>query len=180
MTPGGQRACEFPPDPGRGPGDDGTGGGGGRRYRHVAMVAAASRAEAERQSRILRAEGERAARFLQAQGQAKAIETVFQAIHDGNPDPRLLAYQYLQTLPLMAKGEANKVWVVPSDFGKALEGFTKMLGAPGEDGVFRYTPSPDDGAAATRPGGNHDHALLRTRRLFARHPCPTRGDRQAL
>ena len=50
MTPGGQRACEFPSDSGRGPGDDGTGGGGKRRYRHVAMVAAASRAETERQS----------------------------------------------------------------------------------------------------------------------------------
>ena len=56
----------------------------------------------------------------------------------------MLAYQYLQTLPLMAKGEANKVWMVPSDFGSALQGFTKMLGAPGEDGVFRYTPSPVD------------------------------------
>jgi hypothetical protein len=54
----------------------------------------------------------------------------------------MLAYQYLQTLPQMAKGEANKVWLVPSDFGSALQGFTKMLGAPGEDGVFRYTPSP--------------------------------------
>jgi hypothetical protein len=36
------------------------------------------------------------------------------------------------------------VWVVPSDFGSALQGFTKLLGAPGEDGVFRYTPSPVD------------------------------------
>jgi hypothetical protein len=53
-----------------------------------------------------------------------------------------LAYQYLQTLPKMAEGEANKVWLVPSDFGSALQGFTKLLGAPGEDGVFRYTPSP--------------------------------------
>jgi hypothetical protein len=56
----------------------------------------------------------------------------------------LLAYQYLQTLPLMARGEANKVWVVPSDFGSALQGFTKLLGAPGDDGVFRYQPSPVD------------------------------------
>jgi hypothetical protein len=54
----------------------------------------------------------------------------------------MLAYQYLQTLPQMAKGEANKVWLVPSDFGAALQGFTKMLGAPGEDGVFRFEPSP--------------------------------------
>lgn len=99
-------------------------------------------AEAERQSRILRAQGERAAAYLQAQGEAKAIEKVFAAIKSGRPTPELLAYQYLQTLPQMAQGDANKVWIVPSDFGKALEGFTKMLGAPGSDGVFRFEPSP--------------------------------------
>jgi regulator of protease activity HflC (stomatin/prohibitin superfamily) len=101
-------------------------------------------AEADRQSRILRARGERAAAYLNAQGTAKAIEKTFAAIKAGRPTPELLAYQYLQTLPLMAQGEANKVWVIPSDFGTALQGFTKMLGAPGEDGVFRYTPSPID------------------------------------
>ncbi|MUL48138.1 SPFH/Band 7/PHB domain protein [Mycobacterium sp. CBMA293] len=107
-----------------------------------AKQAAILAAEADRQSRILRAQGERAAQYLQAQGQAKAIEKTFAAIKAGRPTPELLAYQYLQTLPLMAKGEANKVWVVPSDFGSALQGFTKLLGAPGDDGVFRYTPSP--------------------------------------
>ncbi|WP_232664605.1 SPFH domain-containing protein [Pseudonocardia sp. TRM90224] len=110
-----------------------------------AKQAAILNAEADRQSRILRAQGDRAARYLQAQGQAKAIEKVFAAIKAGKPTPELLAYQYLQTLPQMAQGEANKVWLVPSDFGKALEGFTRMLGAPGEDGVFRFQPSPDDG-----------------------------------
>ncbi|MQA33199.1 SPFH domain-containing protein [Modestobacter roseus] len=90
-------------------------------------------AEAERQSRILRAEGERAALFLQAQGQAKSIETVFQAIHDGKPDQGLLAYQYLQTLPKIAQGDANKMWIVPSEFSKALEGLSK-LGGGSDDG----------------------------------------------
>jgi regulator of protease activity HflC (stomatin/prohibitin superfamily) len=113
--------------------------------------AAILEAEADRQSRILRARGERAAQYLQAQGEAKAIEKVFAAIKAGRPTPELLAYQYLQTLPEMAKGEANKVWMVPSDFGKALEGFTRMLGAPGEDGVFRYEPSPVDDVPASRP-----------------------------
>ncbi len=107
-----------------------------------AKQAAILAAEADRQSRMLRAQGERAAQYLQAQGQAKAIEKTFAAIKAGRPTPEMLAYQYLQTLPLMAKGEANKVWLVPSDFGSALQGFTKLLGAPGEDGVFRYTPSP--------------------------------------
>jgi regulator of protease activity HflC (stomatin/prohibitin superfamily) len=113
--------------------------------------AAILEAEADRQSRILRAQGERAAQYLQAQGEAKAIEKVFAAIKAGRPTPELLAYQYLQTLPEMAKGEANKVWMVPSDFGKALEGFTRMLGAPGEDGVFRFEPSPVDDVAPSRP-----------------------------
>jgi regulator of protease activity HflC (stomatin/prohibitin superfamily) len=109
-----------------------------------AKQAAILAAEADRQSRMLRAQGERAAAYLQAQGQAKAIEKTFAAIKNGRPTPEMLAYQYLQTLPQMAKGEANKVWLVPSDFGAALQGFTKLLGAPGEDGVFRYTPSPVD------------------------------------
>ena len=84
-------------------------------------------AEGERQSRILRAQGERAARYLQAQGQAKAIEKVFAAVKAGKPTPELLAYQYLQTLPQMAQGDANKVWMIPSDFSKSLEGFARML-----------------------------------------------------
>ena len=108
-----------------------------------AKQAAILTAEAERQSRILRAQGERGARYLQAQGQAKAIEKVFAAIKSGRPTPELLAYQYLQTLPQMAQGDANKVWIVPSDFSKALEGFSRMLGTPGDDGVFRFEPSRD-------------------------------------
>ena len=128
-----------------------------------AKQAAILAAEADRQSRMLRAQGERAAPYLQAQGQAKAIEKTFAAIKAGRPTPEMLAYQYLQTLPLMAKGEANKVWMVPSDFGSALQGFTKMLGAPGEDGVFRYTPSPVDtdlpqaGGRLRRGGGLVQH-----------------------
>jgi len=78
------------------------------------------KAEGERQSAILRAQGQREATMLQAEGQAKAIETVFQAIHDGKPDPELLAYQYLQVLPQIAQGEANKVWIIPSDLQQAI------------------------------------------------------------
>src|SRR6478752_5645619 len=105
-------------------------------------------AEAERQSRILRAEGDRAARFLTAQGQAKAIETTFGAIHAAKPDPALLAYQYLQTLPQIAQGDANKMWIVPSEFSKALEGLSRMTGGEGEDAPSWLnqtgtTPTPD-------------------------------------
>lgn len=90
-------------------------------------------AEGDKQSAILRAEGEREARRLQAEGQARAIETVFTAIHNGNPDDRLLAYQYLQVLPQIAQGSANKLWVIPSEFTRALEGLSNMFpGAPRE------------------------------------------------
>lgn len=103
-------------------------------------------AEGDRQSRILRAQGDRAAQYLNAQGQAKAIEKTFAAIKAGRPTPELLAYQYLQTLPLMAQGDANKVWVVPSDYSSALQGFTRMLGVQGSDGAFRYEPPPQENA----------------------------------
>jgi regulator of protease activity HflC (stomatin/prohibitin superfamily) len=76
-------------------------------------------AEGEKQGAILRAQGQREATMLQAEGQAKAIETVFKAIHDGKPDAELLAYQYLQMLPQIAQGESNKLWIIPSDLQHA-------------------------------------------------------------
>src|SRR5436305_9155447 len=59
-------------------------------------------AEGEKQSAILTAQGQRESEILRAEGQAKAINTVFAAIHEGNPDPALLAYQYLEALPKVA------------------------------------------------------------------------------
>jgi regulator of protease activity HflC (stomatin/prohibitin superfamily) len=85
-------------------------------------------AEGEKQAAILRAQGQRESTILQAEGQAKAIDTVFQAIHDGNPDPQLLAYQYLQTLPQIAQGESNKVWIIPSEFQRAIGQIGGALG----------------------------------------------------
>src|ERR687893_1405688 len=77
-------------------------------------------AEGEKQSAILRAEGQREAQVLEAEGQSKAIDTVFEAIHRGDADPKLLAYQYLQMLPQIAQGESNKIWIIPSEFQQAL------------------------------------------------------------
>lgn len=96
-------------------------------------------AEGEKQSAILRAEGgaqaavtqakgDAEAQALRAEGQAKAIATVFEAIHEGKPDAELLAYQYLQILPQIAKGDANKLWIVPSEMGKALESLGGLFG----------------------------------------------------
>jgi len=91
-------------------------------------------AEGEKQSAILRAQGQREAMVLQAEGQSKAIETVFKAIHDGDADPKLLAYQYLQVLPQIAQGESNKVWIIPSEFTQALGHLGSMLPGGNSEG----------------------------------------------
>lgn len=79
-------------------------------------------AEGRRQAEILRAEGDKQAAVLRAQGEAEAIETVFKAIHAGNPDDKLLAYQYLQTLPKISESASSKLWIIPSEFTDALKG----------------------------------------------------------
>ncbi|GGK71982.1 SPFH domain-containing protein [Mangrovihabitans endophyticus] len=85
-------------------------------------------AEGEKQAAVLRADGDRQSRILQAEGQAKAIRTVFDAIHTANPSQKVLAYQYLQSLPQIANGSANKVWIVPTELTKALDGLGGALG----------------------------------------------------
>jgi hypothetical protein len=84
-------------------------------------------AEGEKQSAVLKAEGARTAAILRAEGEAKAIETVFGAIHDGVPDERLLSYQYLQMLPQLAQGPASKIFVIPSEFTQALGNLTERF-----------------------------------------------------
>lgn len=60
-------------------------------------------AEGDKQAAVLRAEGNRTAEILKAEGQSRAIDEVFQAVHRNDPDPKLLAYQYLQVLPQLAQ-----------------------------------------------------------------------------
>jgi regulator of protease activity HflC (stomatin/prohibitin superfamily) len=96
-------------------------------------------AEGEKQAAILKAEGMRQATMLEAEGQAKAIETVFGAIHEGKPDAQLLAYQYLQVLPQIAQGEANKVWVIPSEVTSALGGLSSVVTG---NGAATAAPAP--------------------------------------
>jgi regulator of protease activity HflC (stomatin/prohibitin superfamily) len=92
-------------------------------------------AEGDRQSAILRAEGQAQSAILRAQGEARAIHEVFSAIHKANPDSKLLAYQYLQMLPQIAQGSANKVWIVPSELSQALGGIGTALGGGRAAGI---------------------------------------------
>ncbi|MER7771717.1 SPFH domain-containing protein [Kitasatospora sp. NPDC096140] len=124
------------------------------------------KAEGEKQADVLRAEGEAQAAVLRADGEAAAIRTVFEAIHDGDADQKLLAYQYLQTLPELAKGDSNKLWIIPSEVGDALKGlggaFNGLTGnggginggavaAPSVPKASPATQVPIDPASGPRP-----------------------------
>src|SRR3989442_1713979 len=122
--------------------------------------AAVLKARGESEAVVLRAEAEATAQAARARGQAEAISTVFKAIHEGNPDQRLLAYQYMQMLPQIAQGDANKVWIVPSEIGKALEGiggfFSNAAAARSreDDGPSGSSVS-GPGAQFDAPSGRH-------------------------
>jgi regulator of protease activity HflC (stomatin/prohibitin superfamily) len=103
-------------------------------------------AEGDKQGNILRAEGEKQSAILKAEGQATAIQSVFQSIHRNDPDPKLLAYQYLQTLPQIAQGPGNTVWMVPSELTSALKAFSSAFG--GGEGAAG-APEPAAASAET-------------------------------
>jgi regulator of protease activity HflC (stomatin/prohibitin superfamily) len=119
------------------------------------------RARGEAEAAVVRAEADATAQAARARGEAQAISTVFRAIHEGNPDQRLLAYKYLETLPEIAQGAANKLWIVPSELGKALEGLGGLFNNRDTD-VERPRPV-DDGAPEALPGPGPDGADSITR-----------------
>jgi regulator of protease activity HflC (stomatin/prohibitin superfamily) len=100
-------------------------------------------AEGDKQSKILRAEGDKQAAILRAEGEAQAIGQVFGAIHRNDPDPKLLAYQYLQTLPQIANGQGNTFWVIPSEVTTALKAVTSAFsGTVAEAAATADAPAP--------------------------------------
>jgi regulator of protease activity HflC (stomatin/prohibitin superfamily) len=105
-------------------------------------------AEGEKQAAVLKAEGARTSAILRAEGESKAIETVFQAIHDGAPDEQLLSYQYLQMLPQLAQGSANKIFVIPSEFNQALGNIGGALSGLAGAKPSRPKPGRNEGADA--------------------------------
>ncbi|WP_373317945.1 SPFH domain-containing protein [Virgisporangium aliadipatigenens] len=84
-------------------------------------------AQGDQQAAVLRAEGNRQARILEAEGQAKAIRTLVDAIHAADPDPQVMAYQYMHLLPQIANGQASKLWILPAEVTRALEGIGGAL-----------------------------------------------------
>ncbi len=121
--------------------------------------AAVLRARGEAEAVTVRAEADATAQATRARGQAQAIATVFNAIHEGNPDQPLLAYKYLEMLPEIAQGGANKLWIVPSELGKALEGLGSLFGNATPD-TASPLPPPTVPDQAPSPDGNATIARL--------------------
>jgi len=79
-------------------------------------------AEGHKQSAILKAEGDAEAikkvadadryqKLTVAKGEAEAIQTVYGAIHEGNPTNDLIAIKYLEALQKIADGRSTKVFL---------------------------------------------------------------------
>ncbi len=105
-------------------------------------------AEGEKQSAILTAEGVKQAKILTAEGEAQAIAAVFQSVHENDPDPKLLAYQYLQTLPQLAQGAGNTFWVIPSEVTSALRSVASAFGGDTPAGPAAEPSRPKRSAPA--------------------------------
>jgi len=101
-------------------------------------------AEGDKQSAILRAEGAKQSAILEAEGQSIAISRVFTAIHRNDPDPKLLAYQYLQTLPKLAQGQGSTFWVIPSEVTSALQAVSKAFGGSIEEAAKTAAEEPPE------------------------------------
>ncbi len=112
-------------------------------------------AEGEKQAAILRAEGQAQAAILQAQGESRAILQVFDAIHRGDADPKLLAYQYLQVLPMIANGSSSKLWVIPTEFTAALGAIRSAFG--GDEGPAAGAPAEGERPPSPRGGAVHEY-----------------------
>ena len=130
-------------------------------------------AEGDKQGAILRAEGERAAAILRAEGQARSIDQVFTAVHRNDLDPKVLAYQYLQTLPELARGQGNTFWVIPSEVTSALSGIAQAFGPDRgavDRGRWEATGRPSAGNRADRPNPPRPNSRPNSRRPTSRLP----------
>jgi regulator of protease activity HflC (stomatin/prohibitin superfamily) len=116
-------------------------------------------AEGEKQSAILTAEGVKQAKILTAEGEAQAISAVFQSVHDNDPDPKLLAYQYLQTLPQLAQGAGNTFWVIPSEVTSALRSVASAFGGGDAVPAASAAPAPAVNAAPAQPRSTKPPAI---------------------
>jgi regulator of protease activity HflC (stomatin/prohibitin superfamily) len=98
-------------------------------------------AEADQQANVLRAQGEKEARALRAEGEAEALSKIFTTVQQTGTLPSdMLGYKYLEALPAVAAGDANKLLFLPAGAADAM-GAIAGLGAVLSEGG-RETPPP--------------------------------------
>jgi regulator of protease activity HflC (stomatin/prohibitin superfamily) len=118
--------------------------------------AAILNAEADQQANVLRAQGEKEARALRAEGEAQALGKIFEMVRSAGIAPAdMLGYKYLEALPAVADGDANKLLLLPTGAADAMgavaglgSAFAEGMAPPRERGERRPPPAPD-GAANT-------------------------------
>ena len=84
-------------------------------------------AQADAEAAVLRAEGEAKARVIAADAEAQAVTKIYEGLRTADPRPNELAHRYLQALPEVAQGDANKVWVVPAELTGAIASITEGM-----------------------------------------------------
>jgi regulator of protease activity HflC (stomatin/prohibitin superfamily) len=106
--------------------------------------AAILNAEADQKSNILRAEGEKQARALRAEGEAEALGKIFDKVRESSINPHdMLGYKYLEALPAVADGDANKLFLLPSGAADAMSAVAGLGAAFGEGAqASRNEPPP--------------------------------------
>lgn len=105
-------------------------------------------AEGERQSLILQAEGEAQALVTMQRAQAESIGLIFSALTRSHATPEILKYLYIQALPMMAEGTANKLFVVPSEL-QDIASLGATFSAASENGRSALATPPPDPAEST-------------------------------
>lgn len=90
-------------------------------------------AQGAREAEVLTADGERQARALRAQGEATAVELITKSVRESGMDEATLAWSYLQALPLVANGQASKLWIVPAELTDAMRMAARGFGAAAQD-----------------------------------------------
>jgi regulator of protease activity HflC (stomatin/prohibitin superfamily) len=119
--------------------------------------AAILNAEADQQANVLRAEGEKQARALRAEGEAEALHKIFSTVTDTGIDASaMLGYKYLETLPLVAAGDANKLLLLPAGAAQAMGAAVGLGAAFAEGGA--PTPPADPKRPGTGPGDDRGNA----------------------
>ncbi len=114
--------------------------------------AAVLKAEGQKQSAILESEGQAEALLKVQTAQAEAVNRLFGALNGSGTTPEILKYLYIQNLPKLAEGSANKLFVIPSELEGIVAGANIVGSAIADNIPTRDANGSGNGQVpATRP-----------------------------